>query len=342
MMRISFSACKEVPSLVSFPGGLTMEPFIPWKRKDKVVIVMGATGTGKSRLSIDLATRFPAEIVNSDKMQIHKGLDITTNKVTEEECHGIPHHLLGIADPDVDFTAFDFQHHASLAVDSIVRKGLLPIIAGGSNSYIKALVNDNVEFQSKYECCFLWVDVSMPVLHSFVSERVNKMVKSGLVGEVREFFRQDGDYSRGIRRAIGVPELDRYFRVEKELIDDEETKRFLLEEAIEEIKSNTCKLACCQIRNILRLQEQLGWNLHHLDATEAFLKKGPDSDEAWERLVARPSSMIVGHFLEQQVHEFVVPSHSHHLSSTTTTPPPSSSVMAATSVLGTAVATATH
>ncbi|GLT91820.1 hypothetical protein SLE2022_096910 [Rubroshorea leprosula] len=80
-------------------------------RKDKVIFVMGAAGTGKSRLAIDLATRFPAEVVNSDKTQVFKGLDIVTNKVTEEECRGVPHHLLGFVDPDAIFTSADFRHH---------------------------------------------------------------------------------------------------------------------------------------------------------------------------------------------------------------------------------------
>ena len=67
--------------------------------RDKVVVVLGATGTGKSRLAIDLATRFGAEVINSDKIQVYKGLDIVTNKVSNEECHGVPHHSLGIIDP---------------------------------------------------------------------------------------------------------------------------------------------------------------------------------------------------------------------------------------------------
>ncbi|KAL2230811.1 UNVERIFIED_CONTAM: Adenylate isopentenyltransferase 5, chloroplastic [Sesamum indicum] len=100
--------------------------------KDKVVVVLGATGTGKSSLAIDLATRFGAEVINSDKIQVYKGLDIVTNKVRNEECRSVPHHLLGIIDPDVDFTVHDFLHHALLA-DAIVQKNRLPIIAGGSN-----------------------------------------------------------------------------------------------------------------------------------------------------------------------------------------------------------------
>ncbi|XWS13560.1 hypothetical protein CRYUN_Cryun36dG0047500 [Craigia yunnanensis] len=256
---------------------------------------MGATGTGKSRLAIDLATRFPAEIVNSDKMQVYKGLDIVTNKVTEEECRGVPHHLLGIVDPNSNFTSMDFRYHASLAVESILSQGRLPIIAGGSNSYIEALVNDDPEFQLRYECCFLWVDVSLPVLHSFVSERVDKMVQAGLVDEVKQLFNPMADFSRGIRRAIGVPELDQYFRAEP--IIDAKIRAWLLETAISKIKENTCLLACRQWQKILRLYNHWNWRMHRIDATDAFLKRGDEADQAWERLVAGPSTMIVSQFL---------------------------------------------
>ncbi|KAK6130311.1 hypothetical protein DH2020_035946 [Rehmannia glutinosa] len=275
-MKISFSAYMHtVQPLVNFPGGLiNMDQLIiprHQRRKDKVVVVMGATGTGKSRLSIDLATRFDAEIINSDKMQVYKGLDIVTNKVTDDECRGVPHHLLGIIDPDSDFSARDFVHHASLAADAITHRGRLPIIAGGSNSFVKALVSDDIEFRSKYECCFLWVDVSMSVLHSFVSKRVDQMVRAGLVEEAKEFFEPGGNYTRGIRRAIGVPEMDGFFRCEN-VVDDVTTRAKFLEEAIDEIKANTRNLACCQFRNILKLEEQLEWRIHRINATEAFLK----------------------------------------------------------------------
>ncbi|GFZ14086.1 isopentenyltransferase 5 [Actinidia rufa] len=303
-----------------------MDPFIPRRRKDKVVVVVGATGTGKSRLSIDLATRIPAEIINSDKMQVYKGLDIVTNKVTDEECRGVPHHLLGIIDPNADFTAIDFCHHASIAIESIVRRDRLPIIAGGSNSFIRALVNDDIEFQSNYECCLLWVDVSLSVLHPFVTERVDQMVKAGLVDEVRKMFDPEADYTRGIRRAIGVPEMDQFLRAESKV--DDETRGMLLREAIEKIKSNTCKLACCQMQNILRLQNQFEWKVHRLDATEAFLKRGRDANEAWEKLVARPSTTIVDRFLYEDSY---LP---------TIAAPTSISTVAAASNIGTSTTTA--
>ncbi|KAL6343461.1 hypothetical protein AAG906_024826 [Vitis piasezkii] len=250
-------------------------------------------------------------------MQVYKGLHIVTNKVTEEECRGVPHHLLGIADPNTNFTAMDFCHHASLAIQSITARNRHPIIAGGSNSFIEALVTDVPEFKSRYECCFLWVDVSLPVLHRFVSERVDRMVEAGLVEEVRRIFDPEADYSRGIRRAIGVPEMDQFLRGER-IVGDKIAAQYL-RKAIAKIKENTCKLACSQLDKIHRLQNIRGWKIHRLDATEAFLKRGDDAEEAWEKHVAGPSMDIVGCFLRHQdcVPNIVVGSgsgsvHCHH------------------------------
>ncbi|CAL5387448.1 unnamed protein product [Camellia sinensis] len=270
--------------------------------KNKVVFIMGATGTGKSRLSIDLATNFPAEIINSDKIQIYRGLNIVTNKITNLECQEVPHHLLGEFDPDSDFTARDFCHHALIAIEKIVRFGHIPIIVGGSNSFIEALVEDpDFKFRSQYDCCFIWLDVSLPILHSFVSKRVDQMVDAvmhlRIVDEVRELFTPEVDYTRGIRRAIGVREMDRYFRVEPEI--DNETKEMLLGVAIEEIKANTRKLVHTQSTKIHRLRDKLGWPLHRIDATCVFEKGGQEANHAWEELVAKPSLEVVNEFLKE-------------------------------------------
>ncbi|XP_043720957.1 adenylate isopentenyltransferase 5, chloroplastic-like [Telopea speciosissima] len=306
-MKVSFSSvCKQAHHsfLNFFPsatGIINREPFNPIHRKEKVVFVMGATGTGKSRLSIDLANRFPSEIVNSDKMQVYKGLDIVTNKVTKEEQQGIPHHLLGVVNPDTEFSAQDFRHHASVAVESIVDRNLLPIIVGGSNSFIEALVDDeDLRFRSKYDCCFLWVDVSLPVLHSFVSDRVDRMVETGLVDEVRMMFKPDVDYSRGIWQAIGIPEMDRFLRAELAGVGDDQTRARLLVAAIDKIKANTSRLAWHQLSKIHRLRDLLGWCIHRLDATEMFLRKGEDANVAWEKQVVGPASAIVWSFLQQR------------------------------------------
>ncbi|XP_038971834.1 adenylate isopentenyltransferase 5, chloroplastic-like [Phoenix dactylifera] len=267
------------------------------RRQGKVVFVLGPTGSGKSKLAITLATQFNGEVVNSDKMQVYDGLDVISNKVTEEESAGIPHHLIGGVHPDADFTASDFCRAAMHAIDSILRRGRVPIVAGGSNSYIEALVDgEGSEFRSRYESCFVWIDVDLPLLHFFVSIRVDKMVEQGLVEEARSAFRQDGDYSKGIRRSIGVPEMDSYFRMEASV--GEATRARMLEAAVTEIKFNTCTLTCNQLKKIHRFCTLPGWDVHRIDATEFFLKRGQEGEaEAWEKVVEGPSKEIVQRFL---------------------------------------------
>ncbi|KAJ8766430.1 hypothetical protein K2173_022489 [Erythroxylum novogranatense] len=312
-LRVSMStAFKHVQPLLNFQGGLSKGPL--FRRKDKVVFVVRPTDTWKSRLSIELATRYAAEVVNCDKMQVCKGLDVVTNKVTPEECRGVAHQT------NTEFTSDDFKHLASMVVKSIAKRDRLPIIAGGSNSYIEDLVNDDDhrEFRLRCECCFLWVDVSLPVLHSFVSERVNRMIDKGLVEEVKNML--DPDYSRGIRRAIGVPELDQYLRYEVGSYTNARTRAKLLDSAISKIKENTCILVCRQLHKTHRRRSQwewnpqflanilfllfklfvfllsktkwLGlhgqwkWNMHRNVSTEVFLRSGEEEAEKPKKLVA--------------------------------------------------------
>ncbi|XP_030444799.2 adenylate isopentenyltransferase 5, chloroplastic-like [Syzygium oleosum] len=281
----------------------------PKLSKPKVVFIMGATGTGKSKLSIDLAVHFQTEIINSDKIQVYKGLNVVTNKVTELERQGVPHHLLGVVDdPDVDFSAHDFCRDALIAIKQITDRGRAAIIAGGSNSFIEVLVDDpTFYFRSIYDCCFIWLDVSPPVLSVHVSKRVDEMVAAGLTDEVRGMFVPEANYSRGIRRAIGVPEMDHFLRVENRMIDDEKPKEVLLDDAINEIKVNTFKLTCRQVEKIGRLIEERGWNIRRIDATGVFESSGKDVEKAWESLVLEPSLAIVGDFLKGHEKSFNMP-----------------------------------
>ncbi|KAB2018984.1 hypothetical protein ES319_D08G268000v1 [Gossypium barbadense] len=255
-------------------------------KKSNVIFVVGATATGKSKLSVYLAVHFNGEIINSDKIQVYKGLDIVTNKVTNEETRGIPHHLLGIVDdPDQDFSADDFRRHGKEAIESVLSNGKVPIVAGGSNSYVEHLVDDP-NFSRRFECCFIWVD-----------ERVDQMVAAGLLDEVREMFVAGADYGRGIRRAIGLLELEAYFTVEKDSNVDEATKAKILANCIEETKKNTLKLIDSQLGKIRRLREEVGWKLQRVDATAVHEKCGRDAQLAWEQRVLKKSFEIVGAFL---------------------------------------------
>jgi adenylate isopentenyltransferase (cytokinin synthase) len=150
------------------------------------------------------------------------------------------------------------------------------------------------------------VDSDLPVLDRYIGSRVDCMLEQGLVREVRAFFRHDdGDYSRGIRRAIGVPEMDGYFRIEAAgaLDGDDELRERLLAAAVDEIKANTCVLARRQQQKIHRLQGLRGWSIHRLDVTQVLQLKVGDAwntnaqRAAWETDVVSPASRIMGTFL---------------------------------------------
>lgn len=106
----------------------------------KIMIIVGPTAVGKTALSIELAKHFNGEIINGDSLQVYKGLDIGTAKVTEEEKEGVPHHLLDICEWDELFTASDFKEKAEAAIKEITSRGKLPIIVGGTGLYIEGLL----------------------------------------------------------------------------------------------------------------------------------------------------------------------------------------------------------
>ena len=105
-----------------------------------LIVIAGPTGVGKSDCSLALAKVFDAEIINADSMQIYRGMDIATAKVTKEEQKAVKHHLLDIKDYDYDYSIFDYQIDARKIIDNNPDKNY--IIVGGSGLYIKALLYD--------------------------------------------------------------------------------------------------------------------------------------------------------------------------------------------------------
>ncbi|TGO31621.1 hypothetical protein BHYA_0476g00010 [Botrytis hyacinthi] len=117
---------------------LTMARAAP---KNPLIFVLGATGTGKSQLAIDLAKRFNGEIINGDAVQMYEGLPIITNKVTVEEQNGIPHHLLGFIPLDAEtWTVGTFKDRASQIIQEIRSRGRIPIVVGGTHYYTQSLL----------------------------------------------------------------------------------------------------------------------------------------------------------------------------------------------------------
>jgi tRNA dimethylallyltransferase len=109
--------------------------------KPKIIVVLGATATGKSDAAVKLAKDFNGEIISADSRQVYKGLDIGSGKITENEMRDIPHHLLDVVSVDKVFTVADFQKLAYVAIDDILSRGKLPIIAGGTAFYIQSIVD---------------------------------------------------------------------------------------------------------------------------------------------------------------------------------------------------------
>ena len=107
---------------------------------NRIIVITGPTGVGKTKLSITLAKKYNAEIINADAMQVYKGLDIGTAKITNEEKCNISHHLLDIKDVSEDYTIYDYQKDARKILDKDNNKTY--IMVGGSNLYIKAALYD--------------------------------------------------------------------------------------------------------------------------------------------------------------------------------------------------------
>ncbi len=111
----------------------------------RVVVIAGPTASGKTEAAIRLAERFDGEIVNADSMQVYRGMDIGTAKPTPEQRGRVPHHLIDIVAPDVNFTASDFRREASAAIAEIHRRGRRVFIVGGTGLYLRALLEGLVD-----------------------------------------------------------------------------------------------------------------------------------------------------------------------------------------------------
>lgn len=107
-----------------------------------IIVIVGPTGIGKTKLSIELAKKFDAEIINGDSVAIYKRLDIGSAKPSSEEREGIPHHLIDIRDVNEDYTVYDYQKDLREKIAEITSRGKRVIIVGGTGLYIKAGLYD--------------------------------------------------------------------------------------------------------------------------------------------------------------------------------------------------------
>jgi len=247
-----------------------------------IVVIIGPTGVGKTKLSVELAKKINAEIINCDSMQVYKNLNIGTAKVTEQEKDNVPHHLLDIVEPTDIYTVYDYQKDCRKKIEELTKQNKNIIIVGGTGLYVKAALYDykfdyeeekkdyknlsNEELLKKirqkdktldihinnrkrleraleklennghfskegnvklYDFSIIGLTTNRDNLYSIINNRVDKMIKEGLIEEVKALY-DNNIRGKAISTGIGYKELYEYF-------DGKISK----EEAIELIKKNS-------------------------------------------------------------------------------------------------------
>ena len=109
---------------------------------NKVIVILGPTAVGKTKLSVELAKKINGEIINADSTQVYKNLNIATAKITEEEKENIVHHLFDVKEINDDYTVYDYQKDVRKLIDDIKSRGKTPILVGGTGLYNKAALYD--------------------------------------------------------------------------------------------------------------------------------------------------------------------------------------------------------
>lgn len=255
-----------------------------------IIVITGPTGVGKTKLSIELAKIYNAEIINGDSVQIYKGLDIGSAKVTEEEKENIPHHLFDIKEVDEEYSLYDYQKDARKCIEEITNRNKNIIIVGGTGLYIKSVLYDyslsnesnvrndydgisteelynelkridpdiNIDKNNRrrvvralnyfkennssislnkngnkllYNAIFIGLTINRENLYQRINDRVDIMLKKGLLNEVKSFYNKK-IYTKPLLSAIGYKELYSYL-----------DGNISLDEAIELIKRNSRRYA---------------------------------------------------------------------------------------------------
>lgn len=109
-------------------------------KKSKVIAIAAPTATGKSKLAVELAHKYDGEVVSADSRLVYKGFEVAVAKPTLEEREGIPHHVIDVVEPEINYTVANFYDDATKAINDILSRGKLPIIAGGTGLYFRILL----------------------------------------------------------------------------------------------------------------------------------------------------------------------------------------------------------
>ena len=200
---------------------------------DKIICIVGPTASGKTGLAIELAKRIDAEVISADSMQIYKGLDVGTAKVTKEEADGIPHHLIDICNIEDKFSVADFKQMCYDKIEEIRCKGKNVIIAGGTGLYVNAVVynmnfnEEDVDYNYRKELENIAKEKGNDYLHSMLENIDPQTAKQIHKNNVKRVI-------RAIEMAKNVKLKSIHMSEEKERIKNEKNKYDFLVFCIEQ------------------------------------------------------------------------------------------------------------
>ena len=166
----------------------------------KVIAIVGPTAVGKTSLSLEIAEKLSAEIINADAMQIYKGMDIGTAKLALSERRGIIHHQIDVLDPEEEASVSAYQKQTREIINDLLNKKVQPMLVGGSGLYVNSVLEDlefpgtNLEIRAKYE--EILEDQGVEVLYAML-ERIDKEAAQNILP----------NNARKIVRALEVNEL---------------------------------------------------------------------------------------------------------------------------------------
>lgn len=295
----------------------------------KIIVIVGPTNVGKTKLSIELAKIYNCDIINADSMQFYKGLDIGTAKIKEVEKEGIKHHLLDILNVEDDYSIYHYQKDGRKIIDDLLAQNKNIIIVGGTGLYIKALlydyklnksiindtydnistdnlyqelvrldkdikidknnrrriirainyykennksINTNVTDKLLYDVIFIGLNTNRELLYNKINNRVDDMIKEGLIDEVKSFYDKK-IYAKPLISGIGYKELYEYF-----------DGKVSLEEAILNIKQNSRRYAKRQLTFFRNKLDVKWFDTNYDDFNKTVLEiynyiSGVDGDE---------------------------------------------------------------
>lgn len=194
--------------------------------QEKLLVILGATATGKSSLALTLAQALNTEIISADSMSVYKNFNIGTAKPTADELQKVRHHLIDILEPDQKFSVAEFVRLAAQIISQLNRQGKLPIVVGGTGLYIQALIEgykfrDNAKSRDKifsdtgrlnYDALVIGLTLERAKLYERINRRTQKMFAAGLVAEVQNLLDAGVSPTSPPMLGIGYKETVEYLR----------------------------------------------------------------------------------------------------------------------------------